>query len=102
MKKKMIVGIAMAVGMLSVGAISASAAGSCGKCAERQAIQQFTQETSALASSLKAKEIELREQYTYEGIDPSKISQLETEMKELQNQIDAAAQKLGVPACSRS
>jgi len=53
MKKNMIVGIALAMGILSVGAISASAADTCGKCADNQAIQQFKQETDSVTSTLK-------------------------------------------------
>lgn len=102
MKKTTIVGIAMAMGILAVGAISASAADSCGKCADKQAIQQFTQETAALTSALKAKDIELRVQYSYDGSDTSKVSALEEELKELKDKVNAAAQKHGIPACSRS
>ncbi len=102
MKKNMIVGIAMAMGILTVGTISASAADSCGKCADKQAVQQFTQETAALTSALKTKDIELREQYSYDGIDIRKVSALEEELKELKDKINAAAQKYGIPACSRS
>ncbi len=102
MKKNMIVGIALAMGILSVGALSASAAETCGKCAEQQAIQQFTQETAPLNNTLKAKDLELREQNLYDSIDIRKVSALESEMKELKDKINAAADKLGIPACSRS
>ena len=102
MKKKMIVGIAMAIGMLSVGALSASAADSCGKCADKQAVQQFTQETASLTNELKAKDIELREQYAYDGIDTRKVSALEEELKELKDKINATAHKYSIPACGRS
>jgi peptidoglycan hydrolase CwlO-like protein len=105
MKKKMIVGIAMAMGMLSVGAISASASGSCcndGKCADKQAIQQFTQETAVLSSALKAKDIELREQNSYDGIDMNTVNDLEAELKELKGKIKVAAEKYGIPNCCLS
>jgi len=102
MKKNMIVGIALATGILSVGALSASAAETCGKCADQQAIQQFTQETAPLSSALKAKDLELREQNSYDSIDIHKVSALESELKELKDKINAAADKFGIPACSRS
>lgn len=105
MKKKMIVGIAMAMGMLSVGAISASAAGSCcndGKCADKQVVQQFTQETAALSGALKAKDIELREQYSYDAINMNKVNDLEAELKELKGKIKVAADKYGLPTCCLS
>ena len=102
MKKKMIVGIAMAMGMLSVGAVSASAGGSCcndGKCADKQVVQQFTQDTAELSSALKAKDIELREQYSYDGINMNKVNDLAAELKELKGRIKVAAEKQGLPAC---
>ena len=103
MKKQMIIGIAMAMGILSVGALSASAADSCGKCADAQAVQQFSQETASLTSALKAKDIELREeQFGYDSSDPRKVSALEEELKELKDKINAAAKKYSIPACSRS
>ncbi len=102
MKKIMIVGIALATGILTVGAVSASAAGSCGKCADKQAVQQFTQETAALTSALRTRNIELREQYSHDSININQVSAIETELRELKDKINAAAQKYGISACSRS
>ena len=102
MKKNMIVGIAMAMGILSVGAMSASAADTCGKCADKQAVQQFSQEIDALNTTLKAKDLELRELYGYDGLDIHKVNALEAEIKELHDKINASAVKHGIPACSRS
>jgi|SRR6185369_10077731 len=105
MKKKMIVGIALAMGMLSAGAISASAAGSCcndGTCADKQVVQKFTQETAALSGELKAKDIELREQYSYDAIDMNKVNKLEAELKELKGKIRVAAEKYALPTCCLS
>jgi peptidoglycan hydrolase CwlO-like protein len=102
MKKNMKIGLALAMGVLSIGAVSASASDSCGKCADKQSVQQFTQDTSALSTELTTKEIELRELYGYEGIDTLKVEKLEAELKELKSRINATAQKYGISACSRS
>lgn len=102
MKKKVIVGIAMAMGMLSAGALSASAAGPCcqgGKCSDSQAVRQFIQETAALSSALKAKDIELRELNGHETIDIRKVDALEEELKELQGRLRVAGEKHGIPPC---
>lgn len=102
MKKNMIIGMALAIGILSVGAVSASAAGSCckdGKCSDKQTVQQFTQETAALSDALKAKDSELRALYGYEGIDISKANALEAEIKELKSKIKVVAEKYGLPTC---
>lgn len=102
MKKNMIIGMALALGILSGGTLSASAAEPCGKCAGKQVVQQFTQETTALSAALKAKDLELREQYSNDTLDTHKISALEAELKGLKDQINATADKLDIPACSRS
>ncbi|HEY5975143.1 MAG TPA: hypothetical protein VIU41_10400 [Geobacteraceae bacterium] len=103
--KKAIIGITVAVGMLSVGALSASAAGPCcatGRCSDKQTVQQFTQETSGLASALNVKKIELREQYGYDGLDQRKVNELEAEVKELTDKVKTAGEKHGLPACCLS
>ncbi|MDD2733623.1 MAG: hypothetical protein PHF56_06750 [Desulfuromonadaceae bacterium] len=105
MKKNMIIGLAFAMGILSVGAVSASASDSCcsdGKCTNKQIVQQFTQESVALSSALKAKDIELRGLYSYEGIDLRKVDELEAELKELKNKIKVVAEKYGIPSCCLS
>lgn len=105
MKKNMIVGIAMVMGMFSVGALSASAAGSCcneGKCSDKQAFQKFTQETAALSNTLKAKDLKLRELALYDTYDIRQADALEAELKELKASINAAADKYGISACCRS
>ncbi len=106
MKKHQIMGIAMVAGMLSFGALSASAADSFGDSSDKQALQQFIRETAALTRVLKAKEIELRDQNactvsevnSTPSSDFGKISTLESEIKELNDKIAAVAQKYGVPA----
>ncbi len=105
MKAHKILGIALAMGMLSVGAMSASAASSCcndGKCTDKEVIQQFSRETAETAGVLKAKEIELRTLYGYEGIDSQKAAQLESEINGLKGKIKASAEKYGISPCCRS
>ena len=102
MKKNMIVGIAMAMGMLSVGAMTASAAGSCcsdGTCADKQVVQKFLQETAGLDGALKARDLELREQYGYDGIDVHKVNELEAEIKELKGKIKVVGERYGIKPC---
>ena len=102
MKKNMIVGIALAMGMLPVGVISASAAGSCcidGKCTDKQVVQKFLQETAGLDGALKAKDLELRELYSYEGIDTRKADELEAGIKELKGKIKVVGEKYDIKPC---
>lgn len=105
MKKNMIVGMALALGILSIGATSSLAANPCcgnGKCADKQTVQQFSQETSALSNTLKAKDLELRELYGYDGIDIRKVDELEAEIKDLKGKIKVVADKYGISSCCLS
>ena len=104
MKKQAVVGIALAMGMLSFGAMSASAANSCcngGKCSDRQIVQKVVQETAGTASLLHAKEIQLRELYGQDGFEPQKAAELESEIQELKNHIKMVEEKYGISSCCR-
>lgn len=109
MKKSLFISMAVLVGMFSFGALSVLAADSFGYCMDKQAAQQFTQETAALSSALKAKEAELSDQNVYSigeasrtsSPDYGKINTLESEIKELKNKINASAKKYGVLAYYR-
>lgn len=105
MKKHTMVGIALAMGMLSVSAISASAASSCcndGKCTDRQVVGKVVQETAGTASILNAKEIQLRELYGYDGFDRQEAAKLESEIEGLKSKIKIVEQKYGISSCCRS
>ncbi|MBT0663064.1 hypothetical protein KI809_02020 [Geobacter pelophilus] len=105
MKKNMILGMALVLGILSVGATSSLAANLCcdnGKCADKQVVQQFSQETAALSDTLKAKDLELRGLYGYEGFDLRKADVLEAEIKDLKGKIKVAADKYGISSCCLS
>ena len=107
MKKNLITSIAVVVGMVLFSAVFATAGEILGDCRDKQAVQQFKQETAALTSALETKEDELGDEYIYtiseasklSGPDYRKINVLESEIKELKNKIDAAAKKYGVQAC---
>lgn len=105
MKKQTIAGVVLVLGMLSVGALSASAAGSCcidGKCSDQPTVQQFTRETASLTGALKAKDIKLRELAAYDTYDIRKQQGLEEEIKVLKEKINTVGEKFGIPACCRA
>ena len=102
-------GIAVVVGMVSIGALTASADDSIIISADKQAIQKFTQETTALATTLAAKKTELAGLYSITDVseagaqlslDVAKVNALEAQIKVLRDQISAAAQKYQVQVCS--
>ncbi|KAF0217105.1 MAG: hypothetical protein FD174_3406 [Geobacteraceae bacterium] len=102
MKKRAIISIALVLGMFAAGSAYAAGCNACGdggKCKDPQAVQQFRNETSSLASELKAKNLELRKENGMEGIDINRTSALESEIRELKTRIRVVAEKLGMPAC---
>ncbi|MCM0080876.1 hypothetical protein L4X63_04650 [Geomonas sp. Red32] len=102
MNKALIAAVALAVGVLSVGAVSASAANSCcdtGNCPQATAAPQFNKDTANLRSELKAKDLELRGLYAQDTVDPHQVSALEGQIKELKGQIRQAAGKYNMPSC---
>jgi hypothetical protein len=102
MKTHRIAGIVGAVGLIAIGALSASAAETGCSCAEKQAVQQYRQDSGSLTGALQAKEMELRELYLRETVDLATANRLEGELRELKGKVGALAEKYGIPACSRS
>lgn len=101
MRKRTVLSLALVIGMLSAGA---PASASTVTCMDRQAFQQYNQETAALSSELKAKEVELGMESAYvvrEGsppVDPDmrRVFALESQIRDLKAQINASAQKYGL------
>lgn len=105
MKMKRVVGIALAAGILSMGAVSAWAAKPCcngSNCADQQAVEKFSREAAETTGALKAKELELREQYGYDGIDANRVAELQAEIKGLRSSLQVVAERHGIlPCCVR-
>ena len=102
MKKQAIVGAVVALGLFAGSTAFAATCGSCGdnvKCKDTQAVQQFKNETAGLFADLKAKNIELRNEYGFEGINMNRVNELEGQIKELKAKIHAVADKLEIPVC---
>lgn len=102
MKRKTVVGIALMLGMLVTGSAHAAGCATCGeggKCKDPQAVQQFRNETAALATELKAKDGELRSVYATDSIDTNRVEALEAEIKEIKTKIHAVSDRLSIPPC---
>jgi len=64
--------------------------------ASAETVKQFRQNTSDLRGQLSVKELELRQEYSYEGIDMRRIEVIEGEIREIRDKIKTAARKLSL------
>lgn len=101
MKRNVVAGFALALGLLSLNPVASFAADR-SNCAKQAAMQEFAKETAPLAQSLRAKELELRKQHAYEGVALIDFSQLQAEVKDLQSQMRSAARDKGLEPCCES
>lgn len=61
-----------------------------------ETVKQFRQNTSDLRGQLSVKELELRQEYGYEGIDMRRVEVIEGEIREIKEKIKAAAKRLNI------
>jgi hypothetical protein len=97
-KLTVVMAIVLAIGLLA----SAGYAGWQGKGPAGQvdvnAFRQFQKETLQLRDEAMAKRLELRNEYVKENPDQNRITALQNELTALRTQIQAAAEKHGLPA----
>ncbi len=102
MKRKIVLSVLTALGLMVGGVSYAAACGSCGdnaKCKDPRAVQQFRDKTAQLRKSLIEKEVELRFEYGMNSIDTNRTTDLENQIDDLKAKISAAGQKLGFDSC---
>ncbi len=98
MKKVVVVLVAVAViGLLGTMGYAARQGAADGQV-DVGALRQLQKETLPLRDEIMAKGLELRNEYNKETPDQNRIAKLGTEMAGLRTQIQAAAEKQGVPA----
>ncbi|KAB0671168.1 hypothetical protein F6V30_00825 [Oryzomonas sagensis] len=105
MKRNIVMGIAIALGVLSTGVVGASAATttSCcneGVCFDKSSARQYQQETAPLSDAVRAKEMELSQLLGYDSTI-TEVRQLEAEIKDLKDRIAAVAKKYDIQDCCR-
>ncbi len=98
MKKVVVAVVAVAViGLLGTMGYAAWQGGPDGQV-DVNALRQFQKETLPLRDEMMAKGLELRNEYNKQNPDQNRIAKLRTEMEGLRTQIQAVAEKQGLPA----
>lgn len=102
MNRKKIMGAFVAMGILTAGMAYAAGCDMCGKdagCNHDQSVKTYQEATQTLRGEAKAKELALRQEYSFDRISMHRVDELERELKGLKKQLRAEAGKYGVPAC---
>lgn len=102
MNRKSIIGVAAAFGIFTASLAYAAGCDMCGKdagCNHDQSVKTYQEATQALRDQAKEKELELRQEYSFNRINMHRVDELEQELKGLKKQLRAEAGKYGVPAC---
>jgi len=61
-----------------------------------ETVKQFRQNTATLKDQLSAKELELRHEYGYDGLNMRRVDELEGEIREIKEKIRSVARKLNI------
>lgn len=99
MKKAMLAIVAVAVALALSGAAFAADGQVSNRTVSAETMNKFRQHTAGLKGELYAKELELQNEYAYDGINTARIAELEGEMKEIKTKIRSVAASLNIEPC---
>lgn len=95
MKHRIVIAIVVAVSVAASGVAFAGDA-LLNPCVpvSAETVKQFRQNTASLKEKLSGKELELRQEYSYEGINMRRIDELEGEIRAIKEKIKSVARDL--------
>ena len=97
--KKIMLAFVVAVILALSGAAYADEGLASVRTVSAEALSKFRQHTASLREELEAKELELRNEYAYEGLNTSRIAELEEDIKEIKAKIRSVAASLNIEPC---
>lgn len=65
-----------------------------------ETLNKFRQHTSELREQLKAKDLELRGLYAYDGLDTGRVAELEEDINEIKAKIRSVAASMNLEPCN--
>jgi len=96
--KKEVLALVVAVTLTLSGAAYGEALANA-RTVSMETLSKFRQHTASLREELEAKDLELRAEYAHEGINMSRIAELEGDMKEIKAKIKSVAASLNIEPC---
>jgi len=100
MKKNMLAFVIVAMVLALSGAAYAEDGQASVKVISAEALNKFRQHTMDLREQLKVKEFELRGLYVYDGLDTSRVAELEEEMNGIKAKIRSVAVSMNLEPCN--
>lgn len=97
--KKIVLAFVVAVILALSGAAYADEGLASVRTASAEALSKFRQHTASLREELEAKELELRNEYAYEGIDTRRVAELEAEIAIIKAKVRSVAASLKLEPC---
>lgn len=70
------------------------------KVVPTETLNKFRQHTAGLREQLKAKDLELRGLYAYDGLDTRRVAELEGDIKEIKAKIRSVAASMNLEPCN--
>lgn len=100
MKNKIMASI-LVTAVLAFGGVALAETGQTNvKAISADTLTKFRQQTVDLREQLKAKDLELRGLYAYDGIDMRRVDELEGDIKEIKTKIRSVAASMNLEPCN--
>ncbi len=97
--KKIMLAFVVAVILALSGAAYADEGLASVRTVSAETLSKFRQHTASLREELEAKELELRNEYAYEGIDTRRVADLEAEIAIIKAKVRSVAASLKLEPC---
>ena len=99
--KNKVMALVLVVAVLAIGSAAFAETGQVNvKAINADALNKFRQHTVDLREQLKAKDLELRGLYAYDGIDMRRVDELEGDIKEIKAKIRSVAASMNLEPCN--
>ena len=100
MRKNMLAFVVVAVVLALNGVVYAEDSTANVKVISAETLNKFRQHTTDLREQLKAKDLELRGLYAYEGLDTWRVAELEEDLKGIKARIKSVAVSMNLEPCN--
>jgi len=99
--KNNVMALLLVAAILAFGGVAFAETGQASvKTISADALNKFRQHTVDLREQLKAKDLELRGLYAYDGIDMRRVDELEGDIKEIKAKIRSVAASMNLEPCN--